>query len=84
MVRKRTQGAPAREKGYAPGVAQTSVRMPDELLRRVRETAKREGVTMNLWLVTAIAERVAGSLRSEDVKRLDALEERIAELEKET
>lgn len=70
------------EKGYGTPVAQTSVRMPDELLRRVRELAKSEGVSANLWMCTAIAEKAAGSLRSEDRELLRTLSERVIALEK--
>lgn len=72
----------SRKKEYACPVAQTSVRMPDELLRRARDLAKSEGVSLNLWLCTAIAEKAAGSLRAEDRELLRALDERLTALEK--
>lgn len=78
MVPKKTS---LRETGYGSPVAQTSVRMPDDLLTRARDAAKREGVSLNLWLCTAIAERLAGSMRSEDRELLRELCERMDALE---
>lgn len=68
---------------YGEGVAQFSVRMPDELHTRIKEAAAKDGVSLNVWLCLIAAEKVAGSLRAEDAKRLDALEQRIDELERE-
>lgn len=76
------RGANSGEKGYGSSVAQTSVRMPDELLRRVRAAAKRDGVSLNLWLCTAIEAKASGSLRQEDVELLRALADRVSALEK--
>lgn len=82
MVAVNPEDTSLRETGYGSAVAQTSVRMPDDLLSRARESAKRDGVSLNLWLCTAIAERLAGSLRQEDRDRLQAVEDRLEALEK--
>ena len=74
--------ASSAEKVYGGNVAQTSVRMPEDLFQRAKEAAKRDGASLNLWLCTAIAEKVAGQLRAEDRELLKALDERLTALEK--
>jgi hypothetical protein len=50
------------------GVSRVNVRMPDQLKRRVEQTADREGLSINAWLVRAAAaavERGESSMRGE-------------------
>lgn len=64
---------------YGAEVAQFSVRMPDDLHGRIKAVAAQAGVSLNVWLCLAAAEKAAGSLRSGDVQRLDELERLLAD-----
>lgn len=61
--------------GYGDSVAQFSVRMPDELRARIKVASERDRLSMNAWLCIAAERALAGMLRSEDVLRLDAMEQ---------
>jgi hypothetical protein len=42
-----------------------SVRLPDSLHKRVRDLAKREGISINQFIATALAEKLSALLTSE-------------------
>jgi hypothetical protein len=42
-----------------------SLRLPDSLHRRIRELAKREGISINQFIATAAAEKMAALLTEE-------------------
>jgi uncharacterized protein (DUF1778 family) len=70
-----------RSDGHNQAVAQLSVRIPDDLHARIKAIAANDGVSLNVWLCLAAAEKAAGTLRAEDVKRLDEIEKRVEALE---
>lgn len=50
--------APPQSDGDDEGVSRINLRLPDGLKRRVEEAAARQGLSINAWLVRAVAEAV--------------------------
>ncbi|GIX46103.1 MAG: hypothetical protein KatS3mg131_0314 [Candidatus Tectimicrobiota bacterium] len=46
-----------------------SVRLPDSLHKGVRELAQREGISLNQFIVTAVAEKLAALLTEEYLEK---------------
>ena len=54
-------------------LATVTVRMAPELHARIKRASAQSGVTMNVWMVSAAQEKIAGRMRHRDMEQLNQL-----------
>jgi hypothetical protein len=65
--------APAPADGEEGGTARVNLRLPAHLKARAEEAASREGLSVNAWLVRAVAAAVDGGARPRTTEKTKAL-----------
>ncbi|MEV4947661.1 hypothetical protein [Streptomyces sp. NPDC053755] len=68
-----TAPAPAAAEGDEGGTARVNLRLPAHLKARVEETANREGLSVNAWLVRAVSAAVDGGTRPRTTERAQTI-----------
>ena len=69
MIEQSILGTIAPEDFDATSISRTTLRLPDQLKQHVEEAAVRDGVSVNSWLVRAVAEALHGSHPANKSKR---------------
>lgn len=69
MIEQSIRGPMAPEDFDGTSTSRTTLRLPDHLKQQVEEAAGREGLSVNSWLVRAVAEAVHGGLSAKKSTR---------------